>query len=171
MRKSIRIDLPSGRFLRLLKESDINKAYIDALNDKERVQHMTSVQEKNSHADVVRYVKENTGKDDVFLFGVFEGESLLGTSRLHDINFNKKTASIGIFIFFHNPSQKGLGTSMIERLADFAFGELGLEIVHAGIFSDNEASSRAFSKAGFYIFDSAVYHGRPYQKWMKRRTS
>lgn len=171
MKRLPKIDLPEGRFLRLLKEHDINQAYIDALNNKERIQHMTSVKGKTTHADVVHYVTENSGKNNVLLFGVFEGDTLLGTSRLHDIDFNNKTANMGIFIFSYNPCRKGLGTSMIEKLADFAFDELGLETVYAGIFLNNEASSRAFSKAGFNVFDSADYYGRPYQKWIKRRTT
>ncbi len=169
MKKSARIDLPAGRFLRLLSEADVNQDYVDALNNKDRTKYMTSVHNKVSHEDAVRYIRENAEKSDTLLFGVFEGDCLLGTSRLHDIDQKNGTAQLGIFIFSNDPSKKGLGTSMIEKISDFAFSELRLEAVHAGIFVENEASIRAFTKAGFSVHDHSTYQGRQYQKWIKRR--
>jgi ribosomal-protein-alanine N-acetyltransferase len=164
-----RIDLPEGRFIDLLRESDVNQTYIDALNDRNRVQHMVSVKEKMSYDDAVRYVRENLNKVDTFLFGIFEQEILLGTSRLHDIDRHNGTAHIGIFIFPHDPPKKGLGTSVIKTITDYAFSELGLHTIHAGIFIDNTASIRAFTKAGFNVHDHSEYQGRHYQKWIKQR--
>lgn len=167
--KSLTLPLPNGCFLRPLQPEDVNEDYIEALNNRSRVQHMTSVQAHNSRADVISYVIENIKKSDVILFGIFEGECLLGTSRLHDIDQVGKTAWMGIFVFNHDPAQKGLGTSVIKKICDFAFTTLHLDSVRAGIFLENEPSVRAFTKAGFSVFEKSVYEGKPYQKWINRR--
>ena len=167
--KSPKLDLPNGRFLRLLQKDDITQDYVDALNDKDRVQYMTSLKEKTSFEDAVQYVNENNKNKEAILFGIFENDNLLGTSRLHDIDSANKTAWMGIFIFKNDPDKKGLGTSVITKIVNFAFDDLNLETVRAGIFVENKASAGAFSKAGFSVYEQSVYNDKEYQKWIKSR--
>lgn len=167
--KSPKLVLSNGRFLRLLEKNDITQAYIDALNDKDRVQYMTSLKEKTSFEDAVQYVNENNQSPDSFLFGIFENDDLLGTTRLHDIDRANKNAWVGIFIFKNDPGKKGLGTSVIQKITDYAFDEQGLKTVRAGIFLENKASAGAFSKAGFSVYERSVYQDKEYQKWIKSR--
>ena len=131
--------------------------------------NLFAYQEDITSVDVVHYIKENSNKTDTLLLGVFEEDCLLGTSRLHDIDYKNKTAHIGIFIFLNDASKKGLGTSVIKGITDYAFFELGIHTIYAGIFVDNTASVRAFTKAGFSVHDHSEYQGKPYQKWIKHQ--
>lgn len=167
---TIRIPLPDGLFMRPLRESDVSDKYVSALNDKERTKYMTSLEVVVSHNDLRVYARDNYDSAHNLLLGVFDTDVLLGTCRLHDIDAKSGTAYLGIFIFENLPQYKGLGTSVVKAVCDFAFKELGLQTVNAGIFIDNVPSVRAFTKAGFQVVDADEYHGKAYQRWALHRT-
>ncbi|HBR68361.1 MAG TPA: hypothetical protein DEA55_03190 [Rhodospirillaceae bacterium] len=166
---NIRIDLANGLHIRPLNVKDATQEYADALNDTGRVRYMTSVGSQNTCESVARYIQENVANSDVILFGVFEGDCLLGTSRLHDIDKECGTAWMGIFIFKDDSAKKGLGTAVIKGISSFALDVLGLREVRAGIFEDNPASERAFEKAGFYVLESKTHEGRSYRIWIRKK--
>lgn len=166
---SIRIDLENGLHIRPLNVQDATQEYVDALNDTGRVRHMTSVGSRNTRESVAGYIEENIAKPDVILFGVFERDYLLGTSRLHDIDKESSVAWMGIFIFRDDTRKKGLGTAVIKGISTFALNDLGLNEVRAGIFDDNLASERAFEKAGFCVLDEKIHEGKPYKVWMRKK--
>lgn len=170
-KKLIKIKITEHLYLRILLIEDACQSYVAALNDKKRVQHMTSLQAETSIDDVQKYIQENYSNPAHLLFGVFDGAELLGTTRLHDIDHEGRTVYMGIFIFQDRPEYKGLGTKVIQALKEFSFNDLGLESVRAGIFSDNIPSVRAFTKAGFNIIGEDEYHGRLYQRWIAHKAS
>ena len=170
-KKLIKIKITERLYLRILLMEDACPGYVMALNDKERVQHMTSLQGEASIEGVQKYIQDNFSNPSHLLFGVFDGSELLGTARLHDIDHDGRTVYMGIFIFQDRPEYKGLGTKVIQALKEFAFDDLGLGSVRAGIFSDNIPSIRAFTKAGFMIIGEDEYHGRIYQRWIAHEAS
>lgn len=168
---NIRIPLPREMFMRPLRESDASHGYVSALNDRERTKYMTSLNSAVSQDDLRAYINDNYNNSHNLLLGVFDGDALLGTCRLHDIDFHAGTTYLGIFIFESLSKYKGLGTSVITAACDFAFTDLGIKTVNAGIFIDNMPSVRAFTKAGFQVVDSDEYHGKAYQRWALHKPS
>lgn len=54
----------------------------------------------------------------------------------------------------------GLMTEVVKGVISFCFGELGLDAVTCGHFTDNSRSRRVIEKCGFEYYDDAVYHSR-----------
>ncbi|WP_457918961.1 GNAT family N-acetyltransferase [Candidatus Lokiarchaeum ossiferum] len=80
-----------------------------------------------------------------------EDKKPIGTCNLHCISWINRTAELGTFIGEQDYWGKGLGTEMIILLTKYAFQELNLRKLKAGIFSPNLGSQKAFKKAGYHV--------------------
>ena len=92
------------------------------------------------------------GSDDNLLLGLFpraEPQRHIGNIKLGPIDQRHKSAPIGIAIGARDCWGKGFASQAVAALSDHAFAVLGLERVEAGFYADNEASQRAFKRAGF----------------------
>ncbi len=74
---------------------------------------------------------------------------LIGTTGLHSVSAQDRTAELGIFI--HNPENcgKGYGTDALRVVLWIAFHVLGLESVYLHYIDINERGRRAYEKVGF----------------------
>ncbi len=88
--------------------------------------------------------------DDVFLaLHVRRDDQFVGTVRLARIDHRSGTADIGIMIGNRDYWGQGLATDAIRSLCQFAFINLGLRKLTAGLMSVNPAMLRVFEKLGF----------------------
>ena len=59
---------------------------------------------------------------------------------------------------------RGIATRAVDAIVEYAFNELGLKRVFAGVFASNPASARVLEKAGFRLEgrlrDHVTKHGR-----------
>lgn len=136
--------------LRPMLACDMTQGYIDGLNNPEVYKFLAPPPPGGWNADNMRdYIVDNWNSDSDILFGIYHGHSLVGTTRLNDIDWSKSRGHLGICIFETSQWGKGLASSTIVRLVDFAAGELKISEIIAGIAPENLASCRAFSNAGF----------------------
>lgn len=71
-----------------------------------------------------------------------------GMADLYDIDFSGRNAKVSIFV--DTPCQhRGIGTSAMAELLDFARDQLGLYQVAAIVSAENQASMKFFTKCGF----------------------
>jgi ribosomal-protein-alanine N-acetyltransferase len=95
--------------------------------------------------------------EDNLLLGLFprhEPQRHIGNIKLGPIDTRHKAAAIGIAIGAKDCWGRGFASQAVAALSDYAFDVLGLERVEAGFYAENEASQRAFQRAGF------VHEGR-----------
>lgn len=140
-----------GGYLRSLKVEDIHEKYISGLNNP-KVNRYTEVRhEKQSEQTVAKFVQSNRQSADAVLFGIWIGDQYhhCGTLRLHGIDLAKRSAHIGICIFDEKAWGKQLGTKAIATATKWAFEDLDLNCVEAGVYPENVASQRAFMRAGY----------------------
>lgn len=71
-----------------------------------------------------------------------------GIIDLYDIDFINNNTAIGIMID-SNHRNRGIGKSILEMAADYAFLRLGLHQIHAYISVDNAISIKLFESCGF----------------------
>lgn len=72
----------------------------------------------------------------------------IGFVDLYD--YNPRHARAGIAIIIHpNFQKRGYASHAIDIMCQYAFNELNLYQLYAGILSDNKASIKLFEKAGF----------------------
>lgn len=96
--------------------------------------------------DFIAYTRKS---DPVTIFAIECDGAYVGNVGLHPCeDVYRMSAEIGYFIGepFWN---KGIATKAISLAVEFGFDSLGLNRIHAGVFSFNEASVRVLEKCGF----------------------
>lgn len=74
---------------------------------------------------------------------------LIGVCRLSHINWQARSAEIGIYIGPPDERGQGYGSEALRILCRFGFLEVGLHRLVAYARADNEASNHIFQKQGF----------------------
>jgi [ribosomal protein S5]-alanine N-acetyltransferase len=96
--------------------------------------------------------EENRKNDQEYYFGLFQKENnkLIGTISLFQVmRGSLQSAVIGYFLDHHH-NGKGYATEAIKALVDYAFEELHLHRIEAGVMPRNLPSQRVLEKAGFH---------------------
>ncbi len=137
--------------LRPLVASDATERYVDWLNDPV-VNRFLEIRFRTHTIDSVRtYVNGELGDPFSVLFGIFlaEGSKHIGNIRLGPISPRHLHAVIGLVVGDKEQWGKGYASEVIDVVSVFAFRELGMEKLFAGVYAENQASLRAFLRAGF----------------------
>ena len=74
---------------------------------------------------------------------------LIGTIKIGSISWEHGTGEIALMIGDKASWGKGFATEAIGLVSGYAFNDLGLRKLTAGIYEDNIGSIKAFLKAGF----------------------
>jgi RimJ/RimL family protein N-acetyltransferase len=139
--------------LRPLHPSDVEEAYVEALNDPEVNRYLVVVRViRQTRESVVAYVEQNRADPHGMLLGMFlkPGEPLIGTIRLHNIDPLHGTGIVGICVFKSYWRQR-FGAEAIAGLTGWAFAHAPIRYLEAGCYEANEASRNAFLRAGFTV--------------------
>lgn len=136
--------------LRPMLGCDITQGYVDGLNNPAVFRFLSSPPPGGWNAENMQgYILDNWNSNSNVLFGIYYSHQLVGTTRLHDIEWDRSCAILGICIFDTSLWGMGLATSTIIRVVNFAADELSLSEISAGIKPGNTGSCEAFRKAGF----------------------
>ncbi|MDQ0273824.1 GNAT family N-acetyltransferase [Cytobacillus purgationiresistens] len=95
---------------------------------------------------------DNQEKDREYNFGIFKSESdeLIGTVNLFQvIRGSLQSAFIGYFLA-EKQNGKGYTTKAVKLIVDYAFNNLQLHRIEAGVMPHNIGSIRVLEKAGFH---------------------
>lgn len=134
--------------IRLLTLDDVSIEYLSWLRDPEVCQYLESRWSVYTMEDLTNYVKSvNDGNN--FLFGVFLDNKHIGNIKIGNVNWIHRFADVGIMIGDKSIWGRGYGTKAIELATEYAFNELNLHHLIAGIYANNIASYKAFLKAGY----------------------
>lgn len=137
--------------LRKLKENDVGQSYLRWMNDKDLLQYMESRYQNYTILDLKDYVFNLDKDKSAILWGIFENANQrhVGNIKLGSIQWIHKTGDIGILVGERDVWGRGYATQAIELASAYAFSELNLNKITAGIYSENKGSEAAFIKAGF----------------------
>ena len=93
--------------------------------------------------------RERIEENDQKTFAILDGERIVGTVTLSNIVLGPfQSANLGYWVA-ERVNGRGLATSAVAEVAEFAFGELGLHRLEAATLVDNVASQRVLEKNGF----------------------
>jgi len=146
-------DIGNRIYLRNLSLNDVGDKYLTWINDEE-VNRLTAIREKIiSLVDLKQYVLDQINNPDVLFKAIIllDNDNHIGNIKLGPINWQKKTAEIGLIIGEKNQWGKGYGTEAIKLLCNLAFEKLKLNTLTAGYFLGNEASMKVFTKNNFHV--------------------
>ena len=152
MSPEVKLYTPPG-FLRPMLESDVTDDYVLGLNDPRINQYLEVRHHLQTHDSVSSFVRMNKDSPDMILWGFWYGEEsqerLVGTVRLHGVDNAKSYCHIGICLFERTLWGKGLGSHVIRTVTEWAFDNLDLHTVRAGVYVENIGSQKAFLSAGY----------------------
>ena len=137
--------------LRILTIDDVDEKYVGWMNDEETTQFLESRGRSYSIEDLKNYVEKiKECKSDV-LFGIFEnGNNIhVGNIKVGKIDSFHMHAEIGIMIGDKGCWGKGYGTESIGLVLKYAFNELCLNKLTAGMYSENVGAFKSFVNNGF----------------------
>lgn len=138
-------------YLRTITISDVNKNYLQWMNDKEIVKYLESRFTNYSMEDLIDYVIKTTSNSDILFLAIISKEENkhIGNIKLGPINRMHLFANMGIIIGEKNYWGKGYATEAIKIVVDYAFNKLNLHKITAGVYVENTRSKKVFLKAGF----------------------
>ena len=80
---------------------------------------------------------------------LLNGDVLIGSISLHDIDHINRHAFIGIFIGEEEHRNKGYGAESIRLILDYGFKTLNLHNIMLSVHADNDAGITCYKKVGF----------------------
>jgi [ribosomal protein S5]-alanine N-acetyltransferase len=136
-------------YLKILNINDDLTSYLKWMNSADIVCFTESRDKFYSHEDLIDYISVMSN-DANKLFGIYlNNNTHIGNIKLGNINTVHKRADIGIIIGEKTIWGQGFATEAIELVVSYAFKELNLKKVIAGMYVNNTGSYRAFLKCGF----------------------
>jgi ribosomal-protein-alanine N-acetyltransferase len=139
--------------LRPLESSDFNATYVGWLNDPDVRCHLETRFQPQTLELVHSYWHAH--RDDPaspwFAICLLSDGVHIGNIKLGPIHWLHRRADISLFIGEKTSWGRGYASEAIAMLRDWAFGELNLEKLNAGIYAGNVGSRRAFEKCGFEL--------------------
>ena len=137
--------------LRPLLPDDVDEVYVGWLNDPEVVRFIEARHSPHTIASVNDYVTTCHTSQDTHLLGIFEqtGGLHVGNIKIGPVNMLHLCASIGLIIGEKKRWRLGYATEAISLASRYAFCDLKLHKLTAGIVRGNEASLQAFRKNRF----------------------
>ena len=150
MKAKIRIE---GKriFLKSLGEENATDDYCGWLNDREVNVYLET--RKTTVEELKEYIREKNESENALFLGMFlkENSRHIGNIKLEPIDFEKKTAVLGILLGDKSCWGQGIGTEAVKLLLRHAFEELGLQEVSLGVLSENKPAIRVYEKSGMRI--------------------
>lgn len=98
-----------------------------------------------------KFIKKCEDDPHQILMGIFlkKTDRHIGNIKLGPINKNHQTADLGFLIGDKREWGKGYATQAIKLICDYAFHNLGIKKISAGVYHVNIGSQKALRKAGF----------------------
>jgi ribosomal-protein-alanine N-acetyltransferase len=159
-------------YIRLLEQSDAEARLRLNLNNKEFFQTYTPKREEAFYTlemqlKIIEEDMEQSKNDVRYSFGIFlnETDELIGNVALTEVLRGPlQSCYIGYYLD-QQQNGKGCMTEAVKLAVDFAFRELKLHRIEAGVMPHNIRSMRVLEKAGFHKEGIAVKNVKINGKW------
>lgn len=138
-------------FLKTLGPDDASERYVDWLCDPEVNQFLET--RTATIEDLRKYIVEKIESKTALFFGIFFADNSLhiGNVKLEPIDWENKSATMGILIGDKGYWGRGIGTEAVELVVKCAFEKLGLSEVELGVISSHEKAIKMYKKCGFEV--------------------
>jgi RimJ/RimL family protein N-acetyltransferase len=143
--------MPSGERVSLtpLRPGD-SDAMFRWINDRDLVQQNAPFEpvDRASHDEWFERI-QRTDDVEIFAIRLTEGDRLIGTCQLNEIDRDGGSCRLQIRIGEAEGQDRGYGTEAVRLLLAHAFDQLGLDRVRLDVFETNRRAIRVYEKAGF----------------------
>lgn len=123
--------------------------YIRWLNDKAVAENYAQYSESVSTAKDLKWLFEPESGFQRYAMVLNDGDVLIGSISLHNINHLNRTAFIGIFIGEEEYRSRGYGAEAIGLILEYGFKTMNLNNIMLSVHEDNHAGISCYKKVGF----------------------
>jgi len=147
-------------FLRTLSTEDVRDKYVEWMRDEETVRFLESRWKTYTLENLKEYVNKINESHADSLFGIFlrENDVHIGNIKVGDVDYVHQHGNVGIMIGDKSSWGKGCGRESIQLVTKYAFEELNLNSLIAGIYANNTGCYKAFLNAGYNEAGSLKKH-------------
>ncbi|MFC1992250.1 GNAT family N-acetyltransferase [Chloroflexota bacterium] len=140
-------------YLRGLEREDLEGNYFQWLNDYEVTRLLASGTFPNSREAMEEYLTRmrTSGRDIFFAIVEKETDRHIGNLRVGDIDWIRRTASIGQLIGEKDCWGKGYGTEALKLAVEYCFNRLNLHKIVEAAASSATAAIKYMEKLGFVL--------------------
>ncbi|GAA0029530.1 GNAT family N-acetyltransferase [Bradyrhizobium ottawaense] len=138
--------------LRTLFPADCSERYVSWLNQPEINRYLeTRFGPPHTLESVRNYVSAVAERSDEHLFGIFldGGVRHIGNIKVGPISSPHRVGDVGLLIGERDCWGRGIATEAIEAVCRYAFAQLRVRKLSAGMYAPNRGSTRAFEKVGW----------------------
>lgn len=137
--------------IRQISLDDCTNDYVDWLNDSDVNQFLETRWYKQDILAIKEFVKSQIENDNSILFAIiYNPENRhIGNIKIGPINFHHNHTDISYFIGDKNLWGLGIAVEAIQLACQYAFEELNLHRVEAGVYCNAIGSWKALEKNGF----------------------
>lgn len=96
-----------------------------------------------------KYLEDNTNPEATFVIVTLDGNKMIGTVSLEEIDNINRAATLGIFIGDKDNRDKGYGTEAINMILEFGFKYRNLHSIKLDLMEFNERALKCYKKCGF----------------------
>ncbi|MCS6809512.1 MAG: GNAT family protein [Bacteroidota bacterium] len=138
-------------YLRLLTPDDVGDTYVAWMNDSEITQYLESRWAVHTKESIRAFVQAMCESPTNVLFGIFlrDTHKHIGNIKIGNINNIHRYADVGLIIGDKESWGKGIASEAITLATRYAFEELNLHKLIAGMYEPNLGSYKAFINAGY----------------------
>lgn len=147
-------------YIDFLSEDDVSDKYSSWLSNPKVNKFLESRWKKYRLAELREFINEMSNDMSNFLFGIYHSDNgeHIGNIKLGDINYIHRYGDIGLIIGEERFWGRGIGYEAVRLVVDFAFNQLNLNKVTAGLYSNNCGSRRIFEKNDFKCVGTREQH-------------
>lgn len=140
-------------FLNKLGINDIDESILSWFNNEELMKYYTNSKNKITKESLVRSIEDGEINNNNYTYGIYykENSECIGLIKLGPINHNHKISDLVVLIGNTNYHGKGLAVESIILGNKLAFEIYDIRKLFGGMYENNIASIKAYTKAGWII--------------------
>jgi [ribosomal protein S5]-alanine N-acetyltransferase len=154
-------------YLKEFTVDDINKEYIEWLNNPEINRYLEAKYTVWNHLNATKYVQSFRNNKEKYLFGIYtlEDDKYIGNGSISSVNYNTEVFEFALFVGDKTYWGKKVAFEVTLLLLRFGFDDLKLRKVFGGAYSNQIASRFTLKKIGFtqeaILKDRYIFEGEP----------
>ena len=150
-KKKILLSISNICYLRILIKNDVSEEYVSWINDYEITKYTELKNIKHNMSNVREFVDQKFNSKKDFLFGIYYEGRHIGNIKLGTINWEHLSGDVSYFIGCSQYWRKGIASSVVSKVLNFAIEDLGLEKINSGYYAPNVGSAKVLDRCGFKI--------------------
>ena len=123
--------------------------YTEWMNDFDTTDYIGTSFKVMSLQDEKQYLETDKKVEVSFAIVTIKEDKLIGSIALHEIDYIRRIATMGIFIGDREYRGQGYGTEAVKLILDFGFNYLNLNNIKLDLKEFNERALACYKKCGF----------------------